>query len=99
MSSVSTVTLQVFETSVTPLISKVNEWLSEHAGGSLNQVDDGYGGNKASQVEVYGGAFNHLDEDDFAFFVMRLPWEYPEDTVLLINPEEGPARVFRPEKA
>src|SRR5215467_8254370 len=74
----------------------VNQWLAEHHHGSLVMLDEHYGGNKHPQCHVGGGGFNYLSEDDFAAFVMSLPWERPDNVVLVIQPEEGRTRVFRP---
>lgn len=92
MSVVSTVTLQVF---LDEDVERINAWLEGHGHGRLVSVGASYGGNKCPQVEVWGGAFNYLREDEFAAFVMGLPWEDPENVVLLINPEEGPTRIWR----
>jgi len=81
------------------LFERIQEWLVEHAGPfqQLNSVEDSFGGSKHPQMFVAGGGFNHFPEDDFAAFVLSLPWQNPENVVLVIDPEEGAPRVFRPE--
>ena len=83
------------------LFESIQEWLSEHAGPfqQLNSVEGSFGGSKHPQMFVAGGGFNHFPEDDFVAYVMSLPWQNPENVVLVIDPEEGATRVFRPENA
>ncbi|MER8404721.1 hypothetical protein NKH16_08185 [Mesorhizobium sp. M1307] len=79
------------------LFENIQEWLAERAPfQQLNSVEDSFGGSKHPQMFVAGGGFNHFPEDDFAAYVMLLPWQNPENVVLVIDPEEGPTRVFRP---
>lgn len=59
----------------------------------------GWGGDKAAQVHAYGAAYSHyqnLDVASLGRLIARLPWELPERTILLVQPEDGPASVFRP---
>lgn len=41
------------------------------------------GGNKAFQGEIFAGAFNHLDTEEFAHWFMKLP--FPEDTHAVVS--------------
>ena len=54
------------------------------------------GGSKHPQVDVFGGGFNYFPNDEFAAFVLSLPWQCQENVALLVNPENGPTKVFRP---
>jgi hypothetical protein len=107
MSSVTAVTLQVDSCEdfyapengdrIIPIVAQINQWLASngyHRG--LVRVEQHYGGTKHPQVLVYGAGLNHLCEDALAAFVLGLPWSRPENVVLLLNPEEGATRVFRP---
>ena len=107
MSHVTAVTLQVDSCEdwaapengegVIPIIATINQWLARTDGhGGLQSVEGNYGGCKHPQVLVYGAGLNYLDEDAFAAYVLQLPWTHPENVVLLLNPEEGATRVFRP---
>ena len=78
------------------LVEKINHWLDGRGHGPLVSVEDIYGGGKNPQIKVYGGGFNHFPEEEFAAFVMSLAWEDLENVVLLIHPEDGPTKVFRP---
>lgn len=40
--------------------------------------------------------YNWFDEDEFAAFVLSVDWNWPENVVLTIQPEEGETRVWRP---
>jgi hypothetical protein len=46
--------------------------------------------------EILIGGYNHFDEAGFASFVQSLPWSFPENVVLIIEPDEGPTQVIRP---
>ena len=83
-------------------LAEINQWLADraHRDGppqwELVPVDEFFGGAKHPQISVWGGGFNHFPEDDFAAFIMSLDWRCPENVVLILNPEDGPARVLRP---
>ena len=79
------------------LLGRVSDWLTARGPFQLTRVEDSFGGDKHPQMYVAGGGFNHFPEDDFAAYVMSLPWENPENVVLVIKPEEGATRIFRPE--
>lgn len=80
-----------------PLVNQINEWLSARQDfWHLTSVEEHFCCGKHPQVLVYGGGFNYFPEEEFAAFVMSLPWRYPENVVLLVNPEDGPTRVIRP---
>ena len=83
-------------------LAEINQWLADRAWTPdlpqwrLDPVDEFFGGTKHPQISVWGGGFNHFPEDDFAAFIMSLDWRCPENVVLILNPEDGPARVLRP---
>jgi hypothetical protein len=82
------------------LFEQINGWLNEHPLGRdrwrLKMIERHFGGGKHPQMSVAGGGFNHFCEDEFADYVLGLPWEYPENVILIIQPEDGATRVFRP---
>lgn len=47
-------------------------------------------------MDLFAGALEGFEPviEPFRDFVMRLPWQWPENVVLTIQPEEGPTRVF-----
>jgi hypothetical protein len=103
MSYVSNVTLicSVMEDEPGQAIAEIKQWLAERCGEraaywELKEVSDYAGGAKAMECLVYCGGFNYFDEDDFAEFVLSLEWDHPENVVLIIDPQEGQTRVFRP---
>jgi cytolysin (calcineurin-like family phosphatase) len=79
-----------------PLVDRVNEWLAARNKGRLNYLGDHFGGHKAPQAEVWGGAFNHLDDDAFTAYVHSLPWNEPRAVLLLINGEYEDGFSVRP---
>lgn len=84
------------------VLDRINAWLLEKGGGprwSLKLVSDDFGGGKHPQMSVYGGGFNYFYEDDFAEFVISLPWQNPENVVLIMQPEDGSTKVFRPSES
>jgi hypothetical protein len=82
------------------LFEQINKWLSDRSGGgaswSLEMVENHFGGSKHPQMSVAGGGFNHFCENEFADYVLGLSWQNPENVVLVIEPEEGETRIFRP---
>lgn len=81
-----------------PLVDKINAWLAECGFRPLVDITDHMGGTKHSQMCVFGAAFNYFaSRDEFRAMVISLPWEYPEEVVLLMNPEDGATEVARPE--
>ena len=89
---------EVSEDGPAVLFVQINEWLSSRGLFHLVLVEDSFGGTKHPQMFVAGGGFNCFPEDDFAAYVIALPWENPERVVLIIQPEEGETRVFRPDR-
>lgn len=76
------------------LCGAINWWLDDHGFGPLKPLDDHYGGSKHPQINALGGGYNAFLEDEFAQFIMSREWRAPENVVLVIQPEEGPTRVF-----
>ena len=79
----------------------LNRWLDENYGkgmpcAHLADVAGHVGGNKHPQCLVLAGGFNYFPEDEFAAFVLSLPWERPECVTLVVRPEDGPNRVWSP---
>ena len=77
---------------------QINGWIvkQDRHWGQLKMVEYHFGGRKHPQMCVAGGGFNYFDEDAFVQIVLAFPWESPENVVLVIEPEDGPTRVFRP---
>jgi hypothetical protein len=46
-----------------------------------------YGGTKFMEANLYVGAFNHFDLDDFVAFLKTVKWEEPEDVQLIVKEE------------
>ena len=64
---------------------------------ALSELTNYYGGGKHPQLHAFGAGINYFDEDRFAAFILSLPWEHPENVVLVIQPEAGATRIFRPD--
>lgn len=78
------------------LAEQIKSWLTARDFPPLFRQDNHYGGTKHPQAFIFGGGYNWFPEDDFAEFVKKLPWESPRNVVLVIQPEEGETRVYRP---
>lgn len=79
--------------------SRIDEWLAKHPSGPFDplvDVTDHLVVHKHPQIYVCGGGYNYFPEEEFAAFVIGLPWERPDRVVLVIQPENGPTMVFRP---
>lgn len=81
-----------------PNWKRVNAWLVEHGFTELVRAEDHHGGTKAMQMHVGMAGFNYFEshEDDFAAFVIALDWIWPGNVMLVIQPEEGDSRIWRP---
>lgn len=78
------------------LFTRCNDWMEHRGRGRpLEAVHHIYGGGKDPQCFVAGAGLNMFPEDEFAEFFQSLPWECPENALLIIQPEEGPTRVWR----
>lgn len=77
-----------------PLLYSVNEWLINHNQGQLTDTSQAAGGDKHPQTVIATGGFNGLDEGEFSKFVLSLDWQFPENFALLIQPENGPLKIF-----
>lgn len=75
---------------------QIAQWLRNRDRACLVEVQDLMCTGKHPQTYVLGGGYNYFPEEEFAAFVMSLPWRCPENVVLIVNPEDGPARVYRP---
>lgn len=100
MSVVSGVTVlfscaEELEEDVPPFLPEMNEWLASHGGARLLSITGAYGGNKHPQIGAYGAGINCLQEDEFAEMIGALPWQLRENVVLVIQPEDGPTRIWR----
>lgn len=106
MSVVSSVILQVscaekgFDTDVTThfLLDEINRWLGRQGKLPLRDLTPYMPCGKHPQTFVFGGGYNYFPEEEFAEHILSLEYEYPESVVLLINPEDGATKVFRPLK-
>lgn len=79
------------------LFQRANDWIKAHGvRDALRPVQEFFGGGKHPQCFVAGAGLNYFSENEFADFVMALPWRDPENVVLVIQPEHGATRVFRP---
>ena len=85
MSYVSNVVLLTFIDD--PGIKDLQLWLSENEMPALNQVDGFAGGKRAFEAEIWVGAYNYLDIQEFTQAVLDAKWLYPDAVQLLIKQE------------
>lgn len=80
-------------------VAQIQQWLAERYNGQqLKEVDDHAGGGKHPQFHALAAGINYLlDDDEFGEFVVSRTWSGPENVVLIVQPENGATRVFRPE--
>ena len=77
------------ESGVFPAIGFINAALGDVQGRPwLLGVGRHAGGNKAPEADVFMGAINHLDLDQFKAHMRSAPWEMPGAVMLLVN-EDG----------
>lgn len=104
MSSVSSVILQVScaedgfdcEEEKHKNIDKINKWLKKNNKFPLVDLTSYMQRGKHPQTFVFGAGYNFFPEEDFASFIINRKYNYPENVVLLINPEDGKTKVYRP---
>jgi hypothetical protein len=79
-----------------PLL-KAQAWLADRGWPKLTPLQEG--GVNAPSVGVWASDFNRMGDEATAFadYVVSLPWSFPESVLLVLHPEEGDARVYRPE--
>jgi len=77
-------------------VEQVQAWLEADDWGRLVDVSNHAGGSKHPEFSAWCAGFNFFDNDEFVEFVMSLDWRFPEDTVLIVSPQEGPIAVHRP---
>jgi hypothetical protein len=75
---------------ISPCLSGINNWLAENEQVPLLDfaVCANTGDRKFMQAEVWGGAFNHLDIEDFLECVKEQPWHKPERVQVMVKDEE-----------
>ena len=71
-----------------PAIAHINRVLEADGRGTLAQLNGNEGGTKHWQMNVFGGAFNHLRLLEFADAVRAAPWNEPDRVTILIKLEE-----------
>jgi hypothetical protein len=72
---------------------EINDWLGPR--GSLNMLHD-CGGRRSLMFCGGAGFKNPFPVEKFVAFVLGLRWEYPENVLIVVQPEEGPTQTFRP---
>lgn len=76
----------------------LNTWLRQQGCyGELVAVDTARtGGTKNPQFNAAAAGFNYFAADDFAAVFLSLQWDFPENALLVMQPEDGPTIVVRP---
>jgi hypothetical protein len=81
---------------VYPRINEVNAWLAQHRFPPLLDIDQHAGGNKRMQINVWGGAFNYLDLEQFITEgVLARDWEEPKHVTVIWNDEHDEGVTVR----
>lgn len=66
-------------------------------GESLTVRNDKTGGSKWPEVDVHAAGWNYFpDPEGLVAEFQSIPWERPDCVFLVLQPQEGPARVERP---
>jgi hypothetical protein len=90
MSIVTTVLLAHDRDEEQALIA-LRDWLESWGGirplSGPGAESEGWGGNKAPQGRLWGGAFNLFDEQAFLEAVAALPWERPDEVQVFMKRE------------
>lgn len=79
------------------VVAEVQAWLAERGRGQLVDVADEAGGFKHPQFHALAAGVNYfLEDNEFAAFVVSRDWRAPWSVVLILQPEEGETKVYRP---
>jgi hypothetical protein len=70
-----------------PNVDRLNAYLRLGEYGTLQRVEDYAGGTKVMDCNVWLGGFNFLNLISFLSAFDAIPWEYPEDILLLVKRE------------
>jgi hypothetical protein len=93
---------------VTLICSSIDEALASEFDASLKRIHSHWdigrdlagdgGGDKHPQnaVHAFGLNYGHLKEEQIVTAFQALPWEAPENAVLVLQPEDGISRIVRP---
>lgn len=74
----------------------LDDWLAQRGFRPLVDVSISSGGTKHPQCVTFHCGYNSFPEDEFAQHVLSAKWADPENVVLIMQPEDGSTRVFRP---
>lgn len=79
---------------------ELNAWLKEKdCDMILKPIDEHAGGNRAMQLSIFAGAFNHFNIpiQDFCHHVADMKWDVPKSVTLIIQEEndESPVVVLK----
>lgn len=77
-------------------IARLNQWLENQERAVLVDQSCISGGDKHPQCAIYTAGYNYFPEDEFAAVFLGAGWEYPANAVLIMQPEQGATRIFRP---
>ena len=80
----------------TTKLDALNETLADHGKMPLACLTDHMCRGKHPQTLTFGGGYNYFPTEAFTVAVQGIEWAYPENVVLIIQPEEGPTSVWRP---
>lgn len=93
MSVVTNVILITFiDEDISPLLA----WLKAEERGLLHEISDHAGGNKALERDLWVGAFNYLDDQEFLRQVFLCKFEWPElvGVIIAYQHDEGPPTIY-----
>lgn len=81
------------------VMKEIVNWFIKNSFDPPNNVARTYSGTKHPQIVcLFGGGYNYFPDEKFLRFVKTLEnyWNNPENVVVIINPEEGGCKVYRP---
>jgi hypothetical protein len=82
-------------------IARVRDWFRRRSRDLRDlplDVASHAGGDKHPQMAILAAGINHFEwlHTEVAAFVLSLPWECPENVVLVLQPESGRTQIYRP---
>lgn len=75
----------------------IQAWVKEKGFGPLVDVASESGGSKHPQIFIYTAGYNYFPNEEFVTFFLEIAWKYPDEVVLVLQPEDGATEVYRPQ--
>lgn len=77
-------------------LSNLNRWFASRDKPQLSFLTPLMRVVKHPQSLTFGAGYNYFNVEEFTEYLSRVEWELPENVLLIVQPEDGPTTVWRP---